>query len=104
MKNKIGYKDSAIIYSLDDEQLQVIRCKRNSKLIISSSFIGSGKLSAAQTLEIATKDKLKPNIRASQCRCLYDGSYYLITAIFTQDSAPIKNKNRSIKDTILALQ
>lgn len=104
MNNEIGYKDKAVLFSLDDIELQVIKCKTNSKRFVTSSFMGSGKATQGQTLEISTKARLKPTIQAGQCRCLYDGVIYLVVGVFPQKTAPIHNKTRQIKTTILSLQ
>ena len=101
---KVGYNLTATIYSLEDEKIQVIKCKKNTKRFITSGFTGSGIATQNQTLEISTKDELLPTVQASQCRCLFEGVWYIITGIFTQDSAPIHNKNRQIKNTVLSLQ
>lgn len=102
--SKIGYKDIAILYSLEDEKIQEIKCKKNTRKYITSSFMGSGKLTQGQTLEIATKDKLNKKIKAGATRCLYDGAYYMVVGVFDLDTAPIKQKTRQIKDNILSLQ
>ena len=104
MKNEIGYNLDAKLYTLDDEFTTSIKCKKNSKRYVNGSFVGSGFASQGQTLELATKDKLPTNIKASQVRCEFEGVIYLVMGIFTQDVAPLKNKHRKIKDTILALQ
>lgn len=104
MKNKMGYSLDATLYTLEDEKIIDIKCKRNSKRYVNGSLIGSGFASQGHTLEIATKDKLPINIKASQVRCEFEGNIYLVMGIFTQDVAPIKNKYRKIKDTVLALQ
>lgn len=102
--NKIGYNLTATIYTLEDEKIQDIKCKRNTKRFITSGFTGSGIATQNQTLELLTMDQLLPEVQASQCRCLFEGVWYIITGIFTQDSAPIHNKSRMIKTTILSLQ
>ena len=101
---KVGYNLTATIYSLEDEKIQVIKCKKNTKRFITSGFTGSGIATQNQTLEISTMDELLPTVQASQCRCLFEGVWYIITGIFTQDFAPIHNKNRQIKNTVLSLQ
>lgn len=104
MMNKIGYKEIAILYTLEDEKIQQIKCKENTRRYTTSSFIGSGKLTQGQTLEIATKDKLLSRVKAGSTRCFYDGNIYMVVGIFNKDTAPIKQKTRQIKDNILSLQ
>ena len=98
--SKVGYKNVAILYTLEDEKIQQIKCKENT----TSSFMGSGKLTQGQTLEIATQDKLNEKIKAGATRCLYNGNFYMVVGVFDKDTAPIKQKTRQIKDNILSLQ
>ena len=52
--NKIGYNLTATIYTLEDEKIQDIKCKRNTKRFITSGFTGSGIATQNQTLELLT--------------------------------------------------
>lgn len=102
--NKVGYRYTAILYTLDDVKIQVIKCKKNSRNFVTSSFMDSGKLSQGQTLTISTKDNLLSSVQAGVTRCELEGAMYLVVGIFGQDTAPIKQKTRQIKDTVLSLQ
>lgn len=102
--SKVGYKNVAILYTLEDEKIQQIKCKENTRRYTTSSFMGSGKLTQGQTLEIATQDKLNEKIKAGATRCLYNGNFYMVVGVFDKDTAPIKQKTRQIKDNILSLQ
>ncbi|MBR1984507.1 MAG: hypothetical protein IKA31_02090 [Clostridia bacterium] len=102
--SKIGYKNVAILYTLEDEKIQQIKCKENTRKYTTSSFMGSGKLTQGQTLEIATQDKLDKKIKAGAARCFYNGNTYMVVGVFDKDIAPIKQKTRQIKDNILSLQ
>lgn len=104
MNKNIGYNLDATLYTLEDEKIMSFKCKKNGRRYENGSFVGSGFASQGQTLEIATKDKLPTNIKATQVRCEFEGNMYIVMGIFTQDVSPIKNKYRKVKDTILALQ
>lgn len=102
--SKIGYRNDAILYTLKDEKIQTIKCKENTKKIITSAFMGGGKLSQGQTLEISTKDRLLKSVQAGVTRCFYNNQWYIVISILGQDVAPIKQRARKIKDNILVLQ
>ena len=102
--SKVGYKYKATLYTLNDEKIQVVKCKRNGRRNTTSGFVGSGILSGGQTLNIATKDKLDARVVQGMTRCKFKGHFYLIVSMFTADTAPIKNEKREINDTILVLQ
>lgn len=102
--SKIGYKEEAILYDLDDNFIQSIKVRAVSKRVVNGSFMGSGKLSQGQTLDIATKDKLNQKVKATYCRCFYDANYYLVGAILSHDTKPLKNKSRKEKEFVLFLQ
>ena len=102
--SEIGYNLNATIYTLEDEKIQDIKCKQNTKRFITSGFVGSGIASTGQTLELLTPAKLEKEVQASQCRCYFDNNWYVITGIFQQDVAPIKSKNRKQLVTVLSLQ
>lgn len=100
-----NFKDTATIYDLNGNKIQEISCSSISKRVVIGSFAGGGKASNNQTLDLVTKDALKPEIKPHKAQCIYDNNTYIIVAIQTHKTNPIKNQFiKDIKQSVLSLQ
>lgn len=101
----IGFKGRATLLSLEDQEIQKIRCNSSSKHILTANFQGGGQNSLVQTLEIITENKLSPQVKPFATKCIYNGSTYLIVAMQSHNSRTIQNQFvKPRMRTIISLQ
>ena len=101
--SQLGFNERATISTIEGKFLQNIRCKCISKLKQTGSFMGGGKASNNQYVELSTKTTLKSGVEPMTCNVKYDGTTYLLMGMPSHDTSPIKGQIKQ-RETVLILQ